>query len=162
MVKGKISISLFLLLVISAFFMLQFRLSQGKPPTIAGYNFLIVLTGSMTPTFDKGSIVVVKRVAPDLLMKGNIITFRGSNNPKILITHRILQVYKKEAPHVFKTKGDANKHADINLVQSENILGQVKFVIPKLGYFFQFILSPFGFLILIVLVAAINKKYLPE
>ena len=48
---------------------------QGVQPSFLGYKFFVVLTGSMSPTFDVGDLVVVKETEPEAISVGDVITY---------------------------------------------------------------------------------------
>src|SRR3972149_3606815 len=81
-----------------------------------GNQALIVRSGSMQPTIDIGSIVVVREqkdfispIANAILYKaGDIIAFRSESNSKTIITHRVASVETGESGVFYKTRGDAN------------------------------------------------------
>src|SRR5688572_4187023 len=68
---------------------------------IFGNQALIVRSGSMEPTIDVGSVVVVRAVEHNQISpiasnpqynKGDVIAFRTEKNSKTLVTHRITGV----------------------------------------------------------------------
>jgi signal peptidase len=85
-------------------------------PSLMGWERYVIVSGSMTGTYDRGSIVFDEVVPVTSLKKGDVITYRPPRGagPHGLVTHRIHSVGrdpKTKAP-VFRTKGDANKVAD--------------------------------------------------
>lgn len=69
---------------------LTFSLAQSKvkggEPSVLGYQMYIVLSGSMSPAIETGSIAVVKPVAPESIQVGDVITFDGGSSS--VTTHR--------------------------------------------------------------------------
>ena len=49
-------------------------------PGLFGYKPLVVLSGSMTPTYKIGSIIYYHKVPQSELKKGDAITFKIGNN----------------------------------------------------------------------------------
>ena len=80
-----------LLVILMVFSVIQNKVSGG-PPRIAGYHMYIVLSGSMAPAFDAGSMVFVKPVEPEEIKEGDIITYRGLGDSSFLTTHRVWNV----------------------------------------------------------------------
>ena len=85
-------------------------------PGLLGWERYVIVSGSMTGTYDRGSLVFDEVVPVKSLKVGDVITYtppRGSG-PKGLVTHRIAKIGKdpKNGARVFRTKGDANKVAD--------------------------------------------------
>lgn len=142
--------SIFLVFVcILAFVVLSSRIAGGEP-TILGYQVKVVLSGSMEPTFQTGSIISIKlRNNHSTYQKGDVITFRKD---KELITHRIIDIQKVSGKVLYKTKGDHNNAPDLWEVSKENIVGQYTgFTIPYIGYAMDFTKSKkAGALLLIV------------
>lgn len=136
------------LLIGSASFLIKSKIDKSDVPTFMGYKMMVVLSGSMSPTFDPGAVVFVKETKTTELAKGDIITFKKDSN--IFVTHRILKVSKQDGKPVFKTKGDNNNAADPDLVESSKVEGKVISWIPYIGYVFQFLKTPKGLLLLVV------------
>ncbi len=105
-------------------------------PYIFGYHPLVVLTGSMEPTYKIGSIIYYHKVPENELKIGDPITFNLSNGT--IVTHRINDIVDNE----YQTKGDANDTPDVVKISYNNILGRVSnIVIPLVGYGIVFIKS---------------------
>ncbi|MEG2522270.1 MAG: signal peptidase I [Anaerovoracaceae bacterium] len=105
-------------------------------PIIAGFKPVVVLSGSMEPTYPVGSIIYHRSTSFEKLSVGDPITFKAEGN-STMITHRI--VVKNDLSRTVVTKGDANKTEDINQVKEENIIGKAtKFAIPYAGYLVTF------------------------
>ncbi len=151
---GNVIFALVLLSVaVMAFFMIRSRV-KGTPPMIAGHYLFIVLSGSMEPEFDTGSIVFVKPTDPETIKPGDIVTFSGFAGSKQLTTHRVMEVTDDEDYGLlFITKGDANEHNDPDPVPAANIKGTVSGHVPLLGYLMSFVQTRQG-LILIILIPA--------
>lgn len=106
-------------------------------PQIAGADHsYAVLSNSMQPTFSAGSVVLVEEVPTSKIQEGDIITFQRTvdGSQPNYVTHRVVKVVKKENGRYFRTKGDANEEADQYLVAPEDVIGEVMFSIPVLGY----------------------------
>lgn len=141
---------LLVLLAALVFFLVQSRISGG-PPAAMGYQFFAVLSGSMSPAFDTGSLVAVKPINPAWLQVGDVITFAG---PRGTVSHRIVGI-ETEGDLSFVTKGDANSVADSGTVPADRVMGVVSLAIPWLGRILVFSQSKQGLLLMIVIPAAI-------
>lgn len=117
-------------------------------PIIYGYKPLVVLSGSMEPTYKVGSIIYYKEVLESDLEVGDAITFSLGN--ETFITHRIVKVNDG----LYQTKGDANNTPDVMRISFRNIHGKVTNTsIPCLGYYIEFVnnhLYILGFIIIIL------------
>ncbi|KON85989.1 signal peptidase [Sporosarcina globispora] len=148
-ILSKISGSIFLVIVcVLAFVVLSSRISGGEP-TVLGYQVKAVLSGSMEPTFETGSIISIKlsdsRTKYD---KGEIITFRMEDK---LITHRIIDVINENGQVSYKTKGDNNNGPDIWIVYPQDIVGKYSGVtIPYAGFAMNYANSKAGSALLLI------------
>ena len=126
-----------------------------------GNQALIVRSGSMSPAIDVGSIVVIRAsrefvspiVSTLIYNKGDVIAFHSQNDPKTIITHRIISSEVKGGEVFYKTKGDANDDVDGWLVNEQNVLGKTFFTLPFVGRILAFTKSNIGFPLLIILPA---------
>src|SRR3954453_18755676 len=80
-------------------------------PALLGFQRYVITSGSMTGTYDRGSLVFDRVVATSSLRAGDVITFRPPGQVG-LVTHRIVSVRTVHGRRVLRTKGDANPVAD--------------------------------------------------
>lgn len=105
-------------------------------PLVLGYRPVVVLSGSMEPTFSVGSVIYYKDTPFQQIDVGDSITFRAAGGDA-LVTHRVTE--KQEISQTFTTKGDANNSEDPNPVKYENVVGKAtSFCIPYAGYLVDF------------------------
>jgi signal peptidase I len=84
-------------------------------PALIGWQRYVITSGSMTGTYDRGSLVLDEVVPVSELRVGDVITYRppAGSGPSGLVTHRIASIGSDDAgARVFRTKGDANPVAD--------------------------------------------------
>lgn len=127
---------------------------------LLGFKSFVVLTGSMGPSIEQGSIVFIKK--SNSYQAGDVIAFEQGT---LTITHRIVEVQddqgkivsplispldKKPEKVFYKTKGDANSAADSKLVTKDQIVGKAQFYFPYLGKLVVSLKTIPGFLLLIV------------
>lgn len=128
-------------------------------PLVAGYHPVVVLSGSMEPTYPVGGVIYYKQQGFNQINEGDVITFTlGQNN--MFVTHRVDQ--KHEAGQTFVTKGDANKTADRDPVPYNRVKGVVApYKLPFAGYYVAFINTHLYLIILIavILLAKIALSY---
>src|SRR5699024_10647649 len=80
---------------------------SGQQPNVFGYELKTVLSGSMEPLIQTGSVIVVRQTdGTDHFQEGDIVTF--VTEEKLLVTHRIIEVEGAE----YITKGDNNNGPD--------------------------------------------------
>ena len=139
---------------------------------LIGVDVYTVLSGSMLPTYEVGSLIYVKDIdyteiegctplsegeeAPGdadtfeyngttYLVDGTVLTFMLDEDT--VATHRCVMVVPDENdPTVlrFMTKGDNNESVDGSLVHYKNVIGTPVFHIPYLGYVANYIQNPPG------------------
>jgi signal peptidase len=107
-------------------------------PVAFGYQRYVIVSGSMTGTYDQGSIVFDKTVPTSDLKVGDVITYSppASSGETGLITHRIYSISDHGKDGVaYRTKGDANPQPDPWRFQLDQpTQAKVAFAIPYLGY----------------------------
>lgn len=102
-------------------------------PILFGKNPVVVLSGSMEPTYKIGSIIYYEKVLFKNIKVGDVITYEYDNK---YISHRVSSIDN----NLIETKGDANNTADVNKVKYNNIKGKVSnFSLPYIGYYIKFI-----------------------
>lgn len=99
------------------------------------YQPIAVLSGSMSPTFNRGDAVVIEKLntqEKNDLKKGDIIQFVSGTK---YVVHRINDITNDEYGNkMFITKGDHNNAVDYDKVHLENVKGKVAAIIPFIGY----------------------------
>jgi signal peptidase len=109
-------------------------------PAALGFHRYVILTGSMTGTYDRGSIVFDRPVPVGQLRVGDPITYSpppGFTSQK-RVTHRIWWIGRgPQGERVFRTKGDANKAPDAwKFTLNRPTQDRVVFHVPYVGYVF--------------------------
>lgn len=110
--------------------------SSGKAPSVLGFSFLKVETGSMEPEYPIGTIIVSKKVDVKTLKVGDVISFYSTSEDISgrINTHRIVEVTSSMVgTPVFITKGDANSNPDPESVSSVMVIGKVVYNIGTVG-----------------------------
>lgn len=97
-----------------------------------GWQFAIVLSGSMEPELGVGGLIVAKPVDPRNVAEGDVISYRlpAMDTP---ICHRTTEVIETDAELSFQTKGDANEDPDPYLVSAQDLVGKTVFYAPHVG-----------------------------
>lgn len=128
-------------------------------PSLLGFDRYVIVSGSMHPTFDRGSIVFSKATNVSQLEVGDVITYQppASSGINHLVTHRVAKITADEdGSRIFQTKGDANAVADpwkFKLEASNQNV--VKFSLPVLGYALIALANPHTRLLIIGIPAAL-------
>lgn len=128
-------------------------INPDQMPSIFGVSPVITLSGSMSPTFNTGSLIFIKKVDPETLEKGDIICFL--ENGKTAVTHRIEEVQMEDGEKRFVTKGDANNSNDVGTVAPSQVQGQYFAHWEHVGDVVIFMQSPTGMILFIALPIAL-------
>ncbi|HWM11994.1 MAG TPA: signal peptidase I [Solirubrobacteraceae bacterium] len=81
-------------------------------PAVLGWERYVIVSGSMTGSYDRGSLVLAEVVPVGELAVGDVITYLPPAGDH-LVTHRIASIGRDATgARVFRTKGDANQVAD--------------------------------------------------
>jgi signal peptidase I len=109
-------------------------------PAAIGLQRYIITTGSMTGTYDPGSVVFDKPVAQSELRVGDVITYRPPLDAGHtgLVTHRIVRIGRDARGLLeLRTKGDANNVADQwKFSMTGGHAQRVVASVPYVGYLF--------------------------
>jgi signal peptidase len=106
-------------------------------PTALGYGRYVLVSGSMTGTYDTGSVVYTKDRPVSSLRVGQVITYAppAGASPQRLVTHRIVDRRIQDGRLVLRTKGDANQSADPwTFTLRDRQQAVVSFGVPYVGY----------------------------
>lgn len=158
MISNIISFVLFTIMVCLAFIVISSKASGGDP-TVMGYQFKAVLSGSMEPTFLTGSIIAIEPTKDGSnYKKGDVITFKDKDNK--LITHRIVDVQNVNGKVSYQTKGDNNNGPDLQPVLAENVVGKyADITIPYVGYLLSYANSKAGAALLLIIPGVLLLGY---
>ncbi len=143
-----------LLAALFAFTTLATR-DNNNVANLAGYTPMTVLSDSMSPTFNRGDLIIIKKCSANdinALQVGDIVCFHTIiQNEYALNTHRIIEVINEGGNPRFITKGDNNAIQDQRNVVFGDIVGKYIGRLPYVGHVMQFLSSSVGFLVVIVL-----------
>jgi signal peptidase len=108
-------------------------------PAVMGWERYVIVSGSMTGTYDRGSLVFDEVVPTKSLKVGDVITYQPppGAGPKGLVTHRIVKIAhdKKTGEAFYRTKGDANPAKDPwTFVLPDREQARVVAGIPRVGF----------------------------
>jgi len=120
-------------------------------PRVAGGQSMAVLSDSMSPAVRTGDEVMVRPIDAASLKPGEIAVFDDPDGSGRLLQHRV-QWVSAEADRVrVITKGDANTAPERWSVPIGNDVGRVVARVPKAGFLFGRMDSPWFFLILVAI-----------
>ena len=133
---------------------------ENGQANVFGYTANSVQTDSMKGTINEGDLIISKVVtsknkADFDLKEGDIVSFYTEikKGTKILITHRIYEVRQAGNTTVITTWGDNRESApepDDPITMSD-VQSVYMFKIPLVGHFIDFLKTPLGFIICLVI-----------
>lgn len=95
------------------------------------YGILVIGSGSMTGTINKGDAVIFKSYKGESLEDGKIIIF---NNKNVKTVHRIVNTENVNGEYRYFTKGDSNQQMDNDYRTKKDIVGITLFKIKYIGF----------------------------
>ena len=117
------------------------KIIGNQLPMPFGIGIADVLSGSMEPTFSKGTLLIVKET--DEVKKGDIVVYQSGNT---LVVHRVIDIQDDR----ITTQGDANNTADEPFDRSQ-LKGKVVGWIPALGTVTEILKTPAAVIALLIL-----------
>lgn len=115
-----------------------------------GFQFFVVMSGSMEPILPVGSVVLVQPTPYDDIQVGDDISFVVGEE-RITVTHRVIE--KDENSNTLTTKGVANNVSD-DPIPASAVIGKVIFDIPLVGRLLYFLSSLQGKIVAGIVVVA--------
>ena len=127
------------------YYFIQVAIIKTPTPSLFGYSYYYVETGSMEDYISIGDVIIVKKTND--YKENEVITFIQEGD-KIVTTHRIIEVHDG----YYITKGDANNAEDKKAVYENEIVGEVIDIIEDGGSFIKWLTHENGFLYIISFV----------
>ena len=150
-----ISVLLWIIILVAALYAFTTMATRDNQnvASLFGYTPLVVKTNSMSPTFDAGDLIFIRKCDPDMLKEGDIICFHTIiENEYALNTHRIEKIEESNGLRSYTTMGDNNNGiADSHVISNGDIVGKYTGHLKKAGTVMDFLSGSTGFLLVIVL-----------
>lgn len=143
--RRAVLVLLGLLLGVCAYAANARAVAGNQLPMPFGYGLADVLSGSMEPTFSKGTLLVVRQA--DDVAPGDVVVYQDGRE---LVVHRVVSVEGS----VVVTQGDANNVADAPFDKSQ-VKGVVVGWVPWLGYVVDALRTPAGIVVVIACALAL-------
>jgi signal peptidase len=116
---------------------------------LLGWQLQSVQSGSMTPAYPMGSLLVIGQIDAGDVEPGMAVVFEDPREPGRLVTHRVLGTSAAESLQ-FVTQGDANANADPTPVPARLVRGRVLWGVSHLGSLLDWLQWPRSFALLVV------------
>ena len=130
---------------------------SGDAPTVFGYTALRVTTGSMKPTYDVDTMIIVKKTDPQEIKENDVISFY-SQDPLLdgaVNTHRVVEIQEQDGKRIFITKGDHNNVVDSYGVEEQYLIGKVVASSKIIGKVSRLVANPLVFIPIILIPLAV-------
>ncbi len=138
--------------IVIAILLLPFVL-YSVPQLVGAKEAYVVESGSMEPAIETGAVVFVYGVKPENIRENDVITFQSDEDE--VTTHRVIGVEGSGENLRFETKGDNNEDPDPGFVEADELVGEVMFSVPYLGYVIVWAGGLNAFLLLVLIPAAL-------
>ena len=127
--------------------------SGNGVPSILGVRPFTVQTDSMYPILKPGDLIIDVAVKDYRELRvGDIITYWTIiEGQRVLNTHKIAGIYDGGDYLIFETMGEKVNQTDVLTVHESEIVGVYKFRVPGVGKVLDYLQTPTGFMIVIVL-----------
>ena len=153
------TILLWLLVALAVFMMIFTIVSVNtfdrNDRDLFGYKAYIVNSDSMAATdFKAGDLIFVKEVDASTLQEGDIITFISQDQSSFgeVVTHKIKSLTRDAQGNPgFVTYGTTTGKQDDTVVTYPYVMGKYESHMTGVGYFFNFLKTPQGYIICIFL-----------
>ena len=140
-----ISVLLWLVILVAALYAFTTMATRDNQnvSNILGYTPLVVKTNSMSPTFNAGDLIFIRKCDTSKLKEGDIICFHTIiDNEYALNTHRIQKIETVGDARSYTTLGDNNNGiADAHIISDGDIVGKYVGDLPKAGKVMDFLSS---------------------
>ena len=119
------------------------------------WRFDAVTTGSMSPTFKIGGVVIIHPITASQVTTGDVVTFRMPVGAPVLVTHRVVEQVREAGALYFQTRGDGVPENDSYLVPAQNVVGKVLCYLPYLGRLARFVATLPGMILFLIFPAVL-------
>ena len=152
-----IYIIIIIVILYDMFLIIGTVINPDETPDVLGIKTFSIISGSMEPAISINDIVVVREVNPNDININDIITFKVENE---IITHRVINIEKKDERIVYTTKGDKNDVTDIEKISDTQIEGKCVAKIPKIGKLLTIVKNKvfFGIIITVLLICFLWQR----
>ena len=147
--------TIFLIIIIGLVIFLFIIRITGNVPSIFGYSVYRVRSDSMTPTLEVNDVILDRKVAPEDIEKGDIITYlcEVGEMKGQTITHRVVEDPVIDGGiYYYQTQGDKVGATPDAKISYSQVLGEYVSKIPWIDKLYTFFLSPYGLVTFILII----------
>ena len=144
------------------------KASDNGVANVLGYSPFAVQSDSMSPTFNKGDLIISKTKDFDTaqIKEGDIITFRATDlktGAEFINSHRVVKVENLNEVSEFRfftTRGDNLDQNDLTRIGETDVIGVYTGTrIPVLGSVMDFLRTQTGFMVCVLIPLALFFIY---
>ena len=123
------------ILIINCTLLIKGYTNDGEVPTIGGIFPMIVLTDSMSGTFESGDLIICHTADPNEVQAGDVICYYDPvGNGITTVTHRVKEITTDSNGELaWITQGDANNTEDSMPVPAKNLVGIYRMHLTGVG-----------------------------
>ncbi len=125
---------------------------------------VVVTSDSMSPTLERGHLLVLQRHAPEEVYVGDIVVYNADWHTQAPVVHRIIQIENISGEYRYYTQGDNNNQPDPFYRTYDDIVGVVIASVPWIGNITLFLQTPGVLPVVFVLLLAlmIIPEFIPK
>ncbi|MBQ3264961.1 MAG: signal peptidase I [Ruminococcus sp.] len=127
----------------------------GHVPSIFGFTVYRVQSDSMEPVLMVGDVIIDKKVAPEEIQKGDIITYDSYMGTLAgqTITHRVVTEPEcRNGTYYYQTQGDRAGAPLDDVISYDQVEGKYITKVTWLNSVYSFFLSPYGLITFILII----------
>jgi signal peptidase len=163
MKKSRLSLIKNILFYVLAIFLVSYLVfnvvAPEKTVEVYGFKTFVIISPSMQPTINVNDAVMVRKINPDNLEVGDIITFEAylsDLGDTSYVTHYLGSKEEVNGKIIFKTHAEGTEALDewkdefdnpVDITE-DDLIGKVAFRIPKAGYVINLLSDPIMLLLL--------------
>lgn len=153
---GKILYALLFIIVLLMLIVVILQRVTDNSITIGGYRMFTVATGSMTPRYEVGDILISKEIAPDQINEGDDIVYKGKEGSfkDKVVTHRVISIDATDEGYKIITQGIANPEPDPEITE-EQVYGKIIYKVQILSFISKLISNIYIFYFVIFVPIAL-------
>lgn len=133
---GKSLVDALVLLAVLVF------LALAVGPQLLPYRPISMLTGSMAPAIPAGSVLLSTYVPDEQVRVGDVLTLQAPSGDREVVTHRVIEVQRREGAVLVRTQGDGNPLPDPWTAELDGEVLRSSAVLPFLGHPLTALQSP--------------------
>ncbi len=156
-VKRVIGIVILVSFLITFTYIAYIRITENSP-SLFGYSVIRISSDDMEPALDLGEIIIIQKVDPEDLEKGDVITYKSEKGSTrgTDVTHQISKdPYEIDGVYYFTTRSLSMGAVDDPEINENQIVGKAVYLIPFVGTLYDFFTQWYGMVSLAVLVIII-------